>query len=78
MYAISKTSVFLLTIIFIILISISINTSVQQTIDTAKTLTDKDHSDNMNRYLGSVAMSISVKNKSSSSSSNNDSNFTLI
>jgi hypothetical protein len=42
---ISFVSVLLLTVIFASLISISVNTSEQQTTDTSKISTDKDHSD---------------------------------
>ena len=47
-YAYPKTSVLLLAVIFVSLITISVNTSELQTTDTAKTLADKDHSNSMN------------------------------
>lgn len=47
----------------------------QQTTDTAKTLTDKDHSNSMNEQQN---IEMSIKNKSSSASSNDVSSFTSI
>src|SRR5215216_5636788 len=74
---ISFTSVLLLAVIFVSLISISVNTSEQPTTDTSKISTDKDHSDSMNRQRSNIDVGMSIKNKSSSSS-NDDSSFTSI
>jgi len=71
------TSAFSLTVIFVSLISISVNTSEQPTADTSKILTDKDHSDSMNRQKSNRDVEVSIKNRSSDSSTN-DSSFTSI
>ncbi len=47
MITIIKTSVLLPIAIVLVTFSLSINASEQQTTDTAKTLTDKDHSNSM-------------------------------
>jgi hypothetical protein len=75
---ISFTSVFLLIVIFVSLISISVNTSEQPTADTSEILTGKDHSDSMNRQQSKGDVEVSIENRSSAASSTNDSNFTSI
>lgn len=75
---ISFTSVFLLIVIFVSLISISVNTSEQPTADTSEILIDKDHSDSMDRQQSNRDVEISIENRSSAASSNDDSNFTSI
>ena len=57
-----KTSVLLpAAAIFVGLISLSINASEQQITDTAKTLTDKDDSNSMNKEQN---IEMSIKNRS--------------
>jgi hypothetical protein len=74
---ISFTSVFLLIVIFVFLISISVNTWGQSTADTSEILTDKDHSDSINRQQSKRDVEVSSENRSSAASTN-DSNFTSI
>jgi Domain of Unknown Function (DUF1080) len=74
MIAIIKTSVLLPIVIVLVTFSLSINASEQQTTDTAKTLTDKDHSNIMDEQQN---IGMSIKNKSSAAS-NGNSNFTSI
>src|SRR5829696_3650828 len=74
MIAIIKTSVLLPIVIVLVTFSLSINASEQQTTDTAKTLTDKDHSNSMDEQQN-IEMSI---NNKSSAASNGNSNFTSI
>jgi Domain of Unknown Function (DUF1080) len=75
---ISFTSVFLLIVIFVSLISMSVNTSEQPTADTSEILTDKGHSDSVNRQQSNRDVEVSTKNRSSAASSTNDSSFTSI
>jgi hypothetical protein len=74
MITIIKTSVLLPIVIVLVTFSLSINASEQQTTDTAKTLTDKDHSNSMDEHQN-IEMSI---NNKSSAASNGNSNFTSI
>jgi hypothetical protein len=75
---ISFTSVFLLIVIFVSLILISVNTSEQPTADTSEILTDKDHSDSMDRQQSNRDVDVSIENGSSAARSTNDSSFTSI
>jgi hypothetical protein len=74
MISIIMTSVLLPIAIVLVTFSLSINASEQQTTDTAKTLTDKDHSNIMDEQQN---IGMSIKNKSSAAS-NGNSNFTSI
>src|SRR5919106_1760755 len=74
MITIIKTSILLPIAIILVTFLLSISASAQQTTDTAKTLTNKDHSNSMDEQQN---IEMSIKNKSSAASNGNN-NFASI